>query len=214
MLTIHHLSASQSDRIVWLAEELGIPYHLKWYNRDADGLAPADYRELHPAASAPIISDGDTVLCESQAIVEYIIQRYGNGRMAIAADQPEYPDYLYWMCFAGSLLATISANIVYKGCALESDMAKLHGRLMADRETRYLAHMNQRLGTVPFLAGETFTGADIMNFFNLSTMPAYGGPSLEPYPSITAYADRISHRPAYRKAMAIAGPGASQPAKN
>src|SRR5215467_13768318 len=103
MLTIHHLGVSQSDRIVWLMEELGLPYELRWYDRGADFLAPPEYRALHPAGTAPIIDDGDVRLCESAAIVEYIIQRHGKGRLGVASSQPNYPDYLFWMTFSNSL---------------------------------------------------------------------------------------------------------------
>ena len=97
MITIYHLGVSQSDRIVWLMEELALPYQLEWYDRGENGLAPAEYLALHPAATAPVIRDGDLVLCESAAIVEYISQRYGEGKLSVASDQPNFPDYLYWM---------------------------------------------------------------------------------------------------------------------
>jgi len=86
MITIHHLGVSQSDRIVWLMEELGLPYELKWYRRGPDRLAPSDFLALHPAATAPIIQDGDTVLAESGAIVEYICHRYAGGRLTVGPD--------------------------------------------------------------------------------------------------------------------------------
>ena len=92
MITIYHLGVSQSDRIVWLMEELGLPYQLEWFDRAESGLAPLEYKALHPVATAPVIRDGDLVLCESQAIVEYIINRHGNGRFGVDKDQPNYPD--------------------------------------------------------------------------------------------------------------------------
>src|SRR3954471_23181975 len=101
MLTIHHLGRSQSERIVLLCEELGIPYELKRYERRADNkLAPAEYKALHPMGIAPIITDGELVLGESAAIVEYIIQTYGDGRLALKRGDQGFADYLYWFHFA------------------------------------------------------------------------------------------------------------------
>ena len=94
MLIIHHLGVSQSDRIVWLMEELGLPYDLVWHRRGPDGLAPPAYLALHPAATAPVVQDGDLTLCESAAIVEYICHRHAEGRLTVRPDQPEYFAYL------------------------------------------------------------------------------------------------------------------------
>ena len=91
MLTVHHLGKSQSERIVWLCEELGIPYDLKLYDRDpVTRLAPPEYKALHPLGAAPVITDGDVVLAESGAIIEYIVAKYGNGRLVLAADHPDF----------------------------------------------------------------------------------------------------------------------------
>ena len=107
MLIVHHLGKSQSERIVWLCEELAIPYELKVYDRDpVTRLAPVEYKALHPLGTAPIITDGDTVLAESTAIVEYILAKYGNGSLTVPATDPAFADYLYWFHFAnGSLRA-------------------------------------------------------------------------------------------------------------
>ena len=106
MLTVHHLGVSQSDRIVWLCEELGIPYELVRYERDpATKLAPPEYRALHPIGTAPVITDGDLTLGESGAIIEYVIRKYGNGRLALGPESPHFADYLYWFHFAnGSMM--------------------------------------------------------------------------------------------------------------
>ena len=103
MLTVHHLGVSQSERIVWLCEELGIDYVLKRYDRVPPGLRPAppEYKALHPLGTAPIITDGDVVLPESGAIMEYIIGKYGAGRLAVGPDAPNFADYLFWFHFAG-----------------------------------------------------------------------------------------------------------------
>jgi glutathione S-transferase len=109
MLTIHHLGRSQSERIVWLCEELGVPYELKRYDRRADNrLAPPEYKALHPMGIAPVISDGDLVLGESGAVVEYIVQTYGGGRLVLKHGDAGFADFLYWFHFAnGTLQPTV-----------------------------------------------------------------------------------------------------------
>jgi len=106
MLTVHHLGISQSDRIVWLFEELRIPYELIRYERDpVTRLAPESYKALHPAGTAPVITDGDLVLGESGAIIDYIVARYGNDRLTLSADHPDFAHYLYWYHFANGVHA-------------------------------------------------------------------------------------------------------------
>src|SRR6202171_5795282 len=114
MLTIHHLGKSQSERIVWLCEELGIPYELKRYERlPVTMLAPPEYKALHPLGAAPVITDGDVVLAESSAIIEYIAAKQGNGRLALAAAHPDFAQFLYWFHFAnGTLQPATGRNMI------------------------------------------------------------------------------------------------------
>ncbi|MHC2324808.1 glutathione S-transferase [Bradyrhizobium diazoefficiens] len=116
MLTVHHLGKSQSERIVWLCEELEIPYELKRYARDSvTMLAPPDYKALHPIGAAPVITDGDLVLAESGAIVDYIMARYGNGRLVLRPDDPDFAQFLYWFHFAnGTLQAGMGRLMILK----------------------------------------------------------------------------------------------------
>jgi glutathione S-transferase len=213
MITVYHLGISQSDRIVWLLEELGLPYQLEWFDRGADGLAPASYRDLHPVATAPVIRDGDTVLCESAAIVEYIINRHGGGRLGVDKDQPNYADYLYWMSFAGSYQASLFMYLSAHRPGAAADAAQERRKSFNDdRIRRYQQHMEQRLTGHDFLAGPELTGADIMNVFNLTQWPVIGGAPVDHLPHVQAYLRRIEARPAYQKAMVIAGPAARRPA--
>jgi glutathione S-transferase len=214
MITIYHLGVSQSDRIVWLMEELDLPYRLEWFDRGADMMAPPPYRALHPMGTAPTIRDGDLVLGEAAAIVEYIINRHGGGRLGVAKDQPNYPDYLYWMSFSGSFQANIALVRMAKNSEEESAAAKRTLEFAGGREQRFLAFLDKRLGESPYLGGPELTGADIMNVFNLTTWPMFGGPSVDHLPNVAAYIDRIRARPAYQKAMAIAGPLAKKPASS
>lgn len=204
MLTIHHLGKSQSERIVWLCEELEIPYELKRYSR-APVLAPEEYRALHPVGSAPVITDktddgGDIVLAESAAVVEYIIVKHGNGRLSLKPDDPAWPDYLYWFHFANGTLQPAVMRLMISGrfSPPEDHPALLLGQ---QRMQRILKMMDKRLGAVPYLAGAQFTAADIMTVFSLTTMRHFFPYDLSPYPDILEYLKRIGERPAYRRAM-------------
>ena len=126
MLTVHHLGKSQSERIVWLCEELEIPYELQCYARDsATMLAPADYKALHLIGAAPVITDGEMVLAESGAVVEYIIAKYGNGRLALTSRDADFAQFLYWFHFAnGTLQANMGRNMILNRLKLADDKTR------------------------------------------------------------------------------------------
>jgi glutathione S-transferase len=208
MLTIHHLGVSQSDRIVWLMEELSLPYRLQWYDRK-DGLAPPEYLALHPAATAPVITDGDLVLAESAVIVEYVSHTYGGGRLSVVPGQPNYVEYLYWMHFNNNVQGLFFAKLALGG-KTDGDAARVAG-FVKRREDGYYRHLDQRLGKSPYLAGPEFSCADIMVAFNLTSLSMFGGRKIDDLPNVGAYVARITQRPAYGKAMEIAGPGAKRP---
>jgi glutathione S-transferase len=205
MLTVHHLGISQSERIVWLCEELGIQYELKRYDRDpVSRMAPRDYKALHPLGTAPIITDGDVVLPESGAIMEYIIGKYGKGRLAVASDAPNFADYLFWFHFAnGSMMLSAMAGLGTKPGEPESPLAQM----MRDRSNRAWSLVEDRLGKAPYFAGPEFTAADIIMLFPLTTMRAFAQRDLSPNPNVRAYLKRIGERPAYRRAMEKGDPG-------
>ena len=206
MLTVHHLGVSQSERIVWLCEELAIPYEMKRYDRDpVTRLAPAAYKSLHEMGTAPVITDGDLVLGESGAIVDYIIGRYGAGRLALRPTDRHFAAYLFWFHFANaSLLPGVMFGMVATMAGVaENPMAGL----MRQRSDRAFAMIEQRLGHDPYLAGAGFTAADIMNVFALTTMRAFAPHDLSSSPNTLAYLQRIGARAAYRSAMAKGDPG-------
>ena len=210
MITIHHLGVSQSDRIVWLMEELGLPYELDWYDRGEDMLAPPEFRALHPAGTAPIITDGDLVLAESAAICEYVSYRYGNGALSVAPGEPDYPQYLYWMQFnnSGLFSSIVTLAVRAAGGSLDDNVFAITAQR---REAGLYRHLEQRLGEHDYLAAGRFSCADIMAMFNLTTLPRFGGRTMDDLPNVMAYIERISARPMYKKAMAIAGPDAPRP---
>ena len=201
MLTVHHLGKSQSERIVWLCEELGIPYEMKVYDRHpVTRLAQPDYKALHPIGAAPVITDGDLVLAESAAIVDYIVARYGNGRLVLAADHPDFVQFLYWFHFAnGTLQPATGRNMILGRLNLAADNPMLLA--MKVRLALALGLVETRLGKADYLAGREFTTADIMNVFSLTTMRLFLPFDLAPYPAILAYLQRIGARDAYRRAM-------------
>ena len=207
MLTVHHLGKSQSERIVWLCEELGLAYELKHYVRDpVTNLAPPDLVALHPLGTAPVISDGELLLAESGAIVEYIIAKHGNGRLMPKPDHPDYADFLFWWHYAnGNLQPNMGRNMIIRRLDVPADnpiAARLGQRLASA-----FALIEKRLGEVPFLAGEDFSAADIMTVFSLTTMRYFMPFDIGPYPAILAYLQRIAGREAYQRATRKGDPG-------
>jgi glutathione S-transferase len=207
MLTVHHLGKSQSERIVWLCEELEIPYELKTYARDAKTmLAQADYKALHPIGSAPVINDGALVLAESGAIVEYIIAKYGKGRLTLGADDPGFAQFLYWFHFAnGTLQANMGRLMILNRLKLGDDNPILLATKA--RVDRAFDLVEARTREAEYLAGSAFTTADIMMGFSLTTMRYFQPYDLARYPNIVRYLTRIGARPAYQRAMAKGDPG-------
>jgi glutathione S-transferase len=207
MLTVHHLGRSQSERIVWLCEELELPYQLKVYDRDpVTILAPAEYKALHPIGAAPVITDGGLVLAESGAIVEYIIGKYGQGRLALGPEHPSFADYLSWFHYAnGTLQPSMGRSMILGRLKLAADNPV--GIAMQGRLERAIGLIEARCAAVPWLAGAEFTAADIMTVFSLTTMRLFLPVDLAPYPAIRAYLARVGARPAYQRAMAKGDPG-------
>ena len=208
MITIHHLGVSQSDRVVWLMEELDLPYRLKWHKRMESGLAPNEYLALHPTATAPVIEDDGKVLTESAVIVEYICHRYAGGKLTVRPDQSNYADYLYWMHFNNNILGLFFAKSAL-GAGGQGNSAGLTDTVVRRREKQYYNFLNARLGESPYLAGPDFTCADVMVMFPLTSLPLFGGRAIDDLPNVVSYVRRQEARPAYIKAMAIAGPNAT-----
>lgn len=205
MLTIHHLDTSRSERIVWLAEELGLDYRIEPWQRQSNGAAPEALRNIHPLGKAPIIRDGDTVLAESGAIVEYLVNRHAGGRLAVPPAAPNYARYLYWLHFAeGSLMTLMIVALVLS--RMPDGRASPAGTRVQARLQQMLAFVDGELASSPWFAGAEFSAADIMMTFAFTTMRYFLEYDLSPYPRILAYLARVEARPAYRKAMDVAGP--------
>jgi glutathione S-transferase len=201
MLTVHHLGKSQSERIVWLCEELELPYELVLYEREPIGAAPPAYKALHPYGTAPVITDGDFVLGESGAIIEYLCHMRAEGRLTRGPGDPDYADYLYWFHFSNaSMVAGVMMDFVAR---------RLGAEPVGDRSDRAYKLADQRLASVPYFAGEELTAADIMMGYPIINVTSSMGRDLTPYPHVAAYIARIGERPAYRRARAKAEPDAA-----
>jgi len=204
MLTIHHLRISQSERIVWLAEELGLDYDLKLYNRDPETrLAPPELKALHPMGIAPLIEDDGIMLGESGAIVDYIVGRYAPDTPLVPGpDHPDFAQHLYWFHFAN---ATFMTNGMMQ-IAVDFAGAQMPAPLAA-RVTNAWAQVEKRLGEAEYFGGAQLTTADIMMVFQLTTSRAFRDQPIDDKPNLKAYLQRIGAREAYQRAMAKAEPG-------
>lgn len=221
MITLHHLEHSQSSRIIWLLEELGHPYELKIYKRDpVTSLAPAEYKALHPAGTAPIITDGDVTIAETNAIADYLLDKYdSHNRLRPATGSAERVPYLYWFHTAlGSMTPLIlmmymnhqmSENApnpdnkpIIKEATSRLDQFFIHPRLVS-----LLGYMNEELANKTYLAGEMITAADIVSLFCIDAlenrMKAYD--FSKEYTNIGRYAKVLRARPAYQKAIEKSG---------
>jgi glutathione S-transferase len=207
MLTVHHLGKSQSERIVWLCEELEIPYQLKHTARDpVTMLAPPDYKALHGIGTAPVITDGELVLAESGAVVEYIVAKYGKGRLTLPASDPDFAQFLYWFHFAnGTFQAAMGRLMILNRLKLPADNPMLAATKA--RVDRAFDLIDARAREAEYLAGSAFTTADIMIGFSLTTMRYFQPYDLGRCPNVVKYLARIAARPAYQRAMEKGDPG-------
>jgi glutathione S-transferase len=202
MITVHHLNNSRSQRILWLLEELGLPYEIKRYQRNPDtNLAPPELKAVHPLGKSPVIEDGPHVLIESGAIVDYLIRRHGEGRLQPDPSTATYDEYVQWLHFAeGSAMLPLMLDL-YVG-RLGDAGAPLKPRIDSELEN-YLGYLDTALGLTPFLVGEALTGADIQMSFIGELARARG--KLDRYPNLAAWVDRLQARPAYKKAIEQGG---------
>ncbi len=218
MITLHHLENSRSQRVLWLLEELGLPYRIERYARDPRTLAaPPALMQVHPLGKSPVISDGDVTVAESGAIVEYLLDRYGQGRLRPPADTPERLRFTYWLHFAeGSAMPPLLVKLIFDKvrAAPLPFFAKPVVRKLADKVdrsfvhpnlTRQLSFMEDELATRPWFAGDEFTAADIQMSFALEAAAARGGLDAS-RPRLMDWLARIHARPAYARALQAGGP--------
>jgi glutathione S-transferase len=217
MIVVHHLNNSRSQRILWLLEELGLDYEIKKYQRDPKTmLAPPELKAVHPLGKSPVISDGDTVVAESGAIVEYLVERYGNGRLAPLAATPERLRYTHFLHYAeGSAMPPLLMKLVFD--RVESGpmpfFVRPVARAIAQKVKRTfivpnisanLAYLEGELGKGTWFAGDEISGADIQLSFVLEAAASRGGLD-QAYPRLSAFLERIHARPAYQRALERGG---------
>jgi len=218
MITVHHLNNSRSQRVLWLLEELGVDYEVKRYERDPKTMrAPASLRSVHPLGKSPVITENGLTVAESGAIVEYLIERHGRGRLIPPAGTPERLRYTYWLHFAeGSAMTPLLLALVFgrlprqpmpffvrpiaRGICSKVLHTLVEPQLRAQQE-----FMEAELAKSSWFAGEEFTGADIQMSFVVEASAARGGLD-KSRPRLMAWLDRIHARPAYQRALERGGP--------
>jgi len=214
MLTVHHLNNSRSQRVLWLLEELGVPYEIVKYERDPKtDLAPPALQKIHPLGKSPVVTDNGNTVAESGAILEYIVETYGDGRLVPPPGSPELLRYRYWMHYAeGSLMPFLLLRLITsrirKAPALvrpiaKAIAAKLDAGFVMPNLARHVAFVDGELAKSTFLAGDELTAADIQMSFPLEAIAArYPNPPAR----ITDFVRRIHERPAYKRALERGGP--------
>ncbi len=202
MIEVHHLNASRSRRITWLLEELGLPYEVVQYQRDpVTNLAPPELKAIHPLGKAPVLRDGERVMIESGAIVDYLLRHYGAGRFAPPVDSPEYDRYVQFLQYAeGSAMLPLLLKL-YVGRLGEAG-APLHPRIQSEIEN-HMGWLDRELEGRDWFVGDGPTGADIQLSFVAQLVVRFEG--RDRYPNLTRYVERIEARPAYQRAVARAG---------
>jgi glutathione S-transferase len=202
LLTVYHLNESRSLRILWLLEEIGAPYQIVRFEREATRRAPAALAEVHPLGKAPVIRDGELVLAESGAIVEYLLERHGGGRLLPRPGTDAWGLYLHWLHFAegSAMLPLLLELFLGMGLIPGGKDSPLGGFVRAEL-ARQLDYVEQQLGEKPHLLG-AFTAADVMMGFPLDLAERQG--HLVGRPRLLAYVERLRARPAWARAQAAA----------
>ena len=217
MLVVHHLNNSRSQRVLWLLEELGLPYEIAHYQRDAKTLlAPPELLAVHPLGKSPVLTDGNTTVAETGAIVEYLLETYGGGRLLPAPGTPESLRYRYWLHFAeGSAMPPLLLTLIFNRVAngpmpffvrpvARAIAAKVMDLMVRPNIARQLDFMEAELGRSLWFAGDELTGADIMMSFPLEAAAQRAGLDAR-RPKLMAFLDRVHTRTAFKQALARGG---------
>jgi glutathione S-transferase len=219
MILVHHLNNSRSQRVLWLLEELEVPYEVKRYERNRETmLAPPELRAVHPLGKSPVLTDGDVTVAESGAIIEYLVDRHGAGRLIPPAGTPERLRYTYWLHYAeGSAMPPLLLKLIFD--RIESGPMPFFVKPIARRISKkvkttfiqpqldtHLGFMENELGKSTWFAGGELTAADIQMSFPVEAAKARAGVNASTRPRLQAYLERIHARPAYQRALAKGGP--------
>lgn len=217
MIRVHHLEKSRSHRILWLLETLGVDYDIEVYQRDAKTQqAPESLKKVHPLGKSPVISDGELTVAESGAIIDYLVSRYGEGKMQPSANErSEWINYRYWLHYAeGSLMPLLVMGLVFSQIPKQSPwlikpLAKgisstVQQRFINPQLKQHLELIEAHLTERGNFAGVWPSGADIQMSFPLQAIAATQ--SLASYPAIAAFVARIENDPAWQRVVERAGP--------
>ena len=218
MITVHHLNNSRSQRVLWLLEELGVPYDIEHHQRDPQTmLAPPALLQVHPLGKSPVITDGAVTVAESGAIVEYLVERHGQGKLLPVAGTPERLRYTYWLHFSeGTAMFPLLMKLVFDKVAsspmpffakpiAKAISAKVLSSFVTPNIERQLDYMEAELGRSEWFAGAAFSAADIQMSFPLEAAAQRAGLNAS-RPKLMAFLKRIHARPAYKKALERGGP--------
>lgn len=215
MLTVHHLNNSRSQRVLWLLEELGAPYEVKHYQRGKDLQAPKELRQIHPLGKSPVITDGETTIAETGAIVEYILARHGEGRLMPPEGSDDYWTVRHFLHYAeGSAMPPLFLMLVlqmipdrapfFAKPILKTAMEKVDELLVKPQMALHIDHWERAIGETGWFAGPDITVADIMMSFPVETAAQRFG--YEYHPRLREFLLRIHERPAYRRGLKRGGP--------
>lgn len=218
MITVHHLNNSRSQRVLWLLEELGLPYEVRRYQRDAKTmLAPPELKAVHPLGKSPVITDAAATVAESGAIIEYLLDQAGDSALRPAAGSPEALRYRYWLHYAeGSAMTPVLLKLIFSRLPRQpmpffvKPVAKAIAggalKSFVDPQVKlHLDYMEGELAKSEWFAGKQFSAADIQMSFPIEAAAARGGLDTR-WPRLYAFLQRIHARPAYQKALAVGGP--------
>ncbi|MCU0763062.1 MAG: glutathione S-transferase [Hydrogenophaga sp.] len=217
MLTVHHLENSRSQRVLWMLEELGVPYTVKRYERDRKTmLAPPELSQVHPLGKSPVITDGKVTVAESGAILEYLVERYGEGRFSPPAGTPEHLRYRYWMHYAeGSLMPPLLLKLIFDKVEVQTPLlvrpiakaisSAVKASFITPNLQRHLDFLEGELKASPWFAGKTFCAADVQMSFPLEAAVARAGLDAS-RPRLVDWLARVQGRPAYQRALDKGGP--------
>jgi glutathione S-transferase len=217
MIVVHHLNNSRSQRVLWLLEELQLPYEIQRYQRDARTmLAPPELRKVHPLGKSPVVTDGDRTLAESGAIIEYLVDRYGGGRLKPAEGTPERLRYTYWLHYAeGSAMPPLLMQLIFNRVETgpmpffvrpiaRGISQRVKSSFIGPQLKLHLDYMEEELGRSEWFAGSEFSAADVQMSFPVEAAKMRGGLD-ESRPRLMRFLQRIHDRPAYKKALERGG---------
>jgi glutathione S-transferase len=216
MITVHHLENSRSHRVLWLLEELGVPYEMKRYRREPGGFAPAALKAVHPLGKAPVVVDGDVVVAESGAVLEYLVDSHGGGRLRPPPGTPAHRRYVYWLHYAeGSVMPLLFLKLIVDRMApgspalvrpiVRAAARGVRARVVDPRLAQHLDYMEAELAQAPWFAGAEFSAADIQMSFPLEAAAGRAGLDAT-RPRLWDFLARIRDRPAYQRAIERGGP--------